>query len=513
MTNASSVIKSLIIYTVCIPLAVFLGYLLTNPLDWGTFITFMLIGVVLAMPFILRFHYPIMMFFFNLGAVAFFLPGRPQTWLVGIAISYAISLTHRILNKNVQPIRVGEISRPLIALLIVVLVTAQMTGGIGFRVFGSSTFGGKRYFFMLVSILGYYAMVAQRIPVHKAALYTGLFFLGGVTCVIGDLFSVIDPSFRYIFLFFPVYSLSGAPLELGVTRLSGVSAACGAVFSFMLARYGIRGIFLGGKPLRLLLFVGITGFGLFGGFRSYLMNCVMVFGLLFFMEGLHRTKLFPSFALLAALGLALTVPFLSSFPMNIQRSLAFLPVPIDPMARKSAEMSSEWRLEIWKAVLPQVPQHLLLGKGLAMSASDYGATTMEESRASADQWVAALSGDYHNGPLSVVMTFGIWGVLVFFWLVIASLKVLHNNYRYGDPALRTYNALFLASYITKVFMFLFVVGSFYSEVTQFAGWLGFCIALNGGVARPVRTPLATAKPEKEYVTVLPSTRPALSRGT
>src|SRR6266568_3389344 len=218
MTNASSVIKSLIIYTVCIPLAVFLGYLLTNPLDLGTFLTFALLATVLAAPFILKFHYPLMILFFNLGAVVFFLPGRPQTWLVGIALSYAISLTHRILNKNVHPIRVAEVSRPLIALLVVVLVTAQMTGGIGFRLLGSETYGGKRYFFLLFSILGYFALAAQRIPREKVGLYTGLFFLGGITCVIGDLFSVIDPGFRFIFLFFPVYSLNGAPLELGLTR-------------------------------------------------------------------------------------------------------------------------------------------------------------------------------------------------------------------------------------------------------------------------------------------------------
>jgi hypothetical protein len=512
MTNASSVIKSLIIYTVCIPLAVFLGYLLTNPLDMGSFLTFAILAAVLSAPFILKFHYPLMILFFNLGAVVFFLPGRPQAWLVGIALSYAISLTHRILNKNVQPIRVAEVSRPLIAILIVVLVTAQMTGGIGFRLLGSETYGGKRYFFLLFSILGYFALTAQRIPREKVGLYTGLFFLGGLTCAVGDLFSVIDPGFRYIFLFFPIYSFNGAPLELGVTRLSGVTAASAAVFSYMLARYGIRGIFLSGRLGRTLFFIGVAGFGLFGGFRSYLMNSAIVFCLIFVMEGLHRTKLFPALALVAALGFALIIPFLTSLPINLQRSLAFLPVPIDPIARHSAEESSEWRLQMWRAVLPQVPHHLLLGKGLALSPNEFSAVTpVDESRVSADQWGSALSGDYHNGPLSVVMPFGIWGMLAFLWLLFAALKVLYHNFRYGDPALRNVNALLLASYITKVFMFFFVVGGFYSDLTQFAGWVGFSIALNGGVAKPARAPAVSEAPEKGYVTVIPGTRPAMGR--
>ena len=69
MTNASSVIRSLIIYTVCIPLAVFIGYLLSNPLDLGSYLTFAILAAVLSAPFVLRFHYPLMIFFWNLGAV------------------------------------------------------------------------------------------------------------------------------------------------------------------------------------------------------------------------------------------------------------------------------------------------------------------------------------------------------------------------------------------------------------------------------------------------------------
>jgi hypothetical protein len=513
MTNASSVIKSLIIYAVCIPLAVFLGYLLTNPLDWGTLITFVLIASILAAPFILRFHYPLMLFFFNLGAIVFFLPGHPQTWLVGIALSFSISMTHRILNKNVQPVRVPEVSRPLIAMFVVVLLTAQMTGGIGFRLLGSETYGGKRYFFLIFSIIGYFALAAQRIPVKKAALYAGLFYLGGVTCVMGDLFSVISPGFRYVFLFFPVYSINGAPLELGVTRLAGLSASCVAVFSYMLARFGVRGIFLAGRPWRTVLFVGITLFGTYGGFRSYLLNCAIIFTMIFFLEGLHRTKLFPALGLVAALALALTIPFVGNLPLNLQRSLAFLPVSIDPEARRSAEMSSEWRLKMWQAVLPQVPQYLLLGKGLAMTPEDVLSGMDDESRRSGeDQWAtAARAGDYHNGPLSVVIPFGIWGAIAFGWFALSGLRVLLNNYRYGDPYLRTYNALILADYSTRLVMFLFVVGSFYSDITQFAGWIGFSVALNGGMARPATAPSPTPVPTKSFTPVIPGAQPAMNR--
>ena len=58
-------------------------------------------------------------------------------------------------------------------------------------------------------------------------------------------------------------------------------------------------------------------------------------------------------------------------PNTFQRALSFLPVNIDPAVRAEAQGSLDWRIEMWKALLPQVPQHLLLGKGYAISQEDW----------------------------------------------------------------------------------------------------------------------------------------------
>ena len=34
--NAAAIFRSLIVYAVCVPLAIFVGYTLTNPLDYST---------------------------------------------------------------------------------------------------------------------------------------------------------------------------------------------------------------------------------------------------------------------------------------------------------------------------------------------------------------------------------------------------------------------------------------------------------------------------------------------
>src|SRR5262245_59892848 len=143
MTNVQSLFKSLIVYAVCLPLAIFLGYVLSDRLDRGSFVTLALVLTLLCAPLLIRFHYPLMQVSWNLGAYLFFLRGQPQSAFATIAISFALSFTQRILNKEMKPISVPALKRPLIAIAVVVAVTGMLTGGIGLRAFGGNVYGGK----------------------------------------------------------------------------------------------------------------------------------------------------------------------------------------------------------------------------------------------------------------------------------------------------------------------------------------------------------------------------------
>lgn len=514
--NNLQAFKALVLYAVLVPVAIFLGYVLSDPMQRSTYISVTLLLGILAAPLLLRFHYPIMLLSWNTTAVLFFLPGRPNMWLATIAVSFLIAFTQRILDKDRQPLRVPELTRPLIAIVLVTVITSQLTGGIGVQALGGEVFGGRRYILMWFAILGYFALSTQRIPTDRVGLYLGLFFLGGVTCVIGDLFPVIGDKIPFLFYVIPPYSLSVGELQLGASRLSGITAASIGVFGYMMARYGIRGIFLAGKPLRILALLGFTAVGLYGGFRSMLLSLLAVFVVQFYLEGLHRTRLLPLFGGVLLLIGAVTVPFVSKLPQTVQRAMAFLPLPIDPIARESAQTSSEWRLQMWRALLPEVPEHLLLGKGLGISREDLAFSTdyfLQARTISGRDWHAAVVGDYHNGPLSVVIPFGIWGVLVFLWFMVAALRLLYNNYRYGDPELRVVNSALFAAMIGKFFMFWFIVGAFATDMLFFAGILGLSVAFNGGMARPALTPQVEPSPARNEPSVWPRPRPVFGRQT
>jgi O-antigen ligase len=240
-----------------------------------------------------------------------------------------------------------------------------------------------------------------------------------------------------------------------------------------------------------------------GGYRSSIVAALIILGMIFWMEKMYRTGAMVAMVMVTILGGALLVPLASHLPYTFQRALAFLPLDINPEARMDAEASTDWRLAIWKALLPQIPKHLLLGRGYSFSAETFsdsmGADATFKNSIDASQNALALSSDFHNGPISVVLSFGIWGVWIWLWFWAAGFYVVWRNYHYGDPAIRHINLFLFASFISKVFAFLFIFGDIVGDTGAFAGVVGLSIALNHGVMGRQAAKAEIAKAESKNV--------------
>ena len=355
------------------------------------------------------------------------------------------------------------------------------------------------YIYLLAGILGYFALAAQKIPPEKARRYAAVFFLSPITGVLSDISLFVGPSaVYYIFLIFPSNGLWEPNSEVAgpqeIERLSGIAVACSAVTTTMMAMYGIRGIFNPYKPWRFVLFIAALGASLLGGFRSVLVNEALIFAVLFCVEGLLSTGMLP--AMLGALVLvgAATLPFAQNLPQSMQRTLSVIPfVKVSEDASRSAQASSDWRKQMWLEVLPEVPHYLPLGKGLSLNATELA--RLNTPNASSEEAEGAIySSDFHNGPLSVVIPFGLAGVVAFLWFIGASIKVLYYNYKHGDPALNRLNRFFLAIFIAKFIFFMAVFGSLYSDFAVFTGLIGLNVAINGGSRQPARVPKKAGAP-------------------
>lgn len=494
LTNPAVAIRMLITYAICIPLAIMVGYMLTNPMDYGTLGFLGLILALVFSPIFIKWHYPIMVFGLGCPMYVFFLKGNPPLWQVVVIISFGIAIVERTLSSDRRFIRVPSITWPLLFIFAMAVLTSQLTGGIGLNTLGSQVAGGKKYITLFLGIAMFYTLTSRAIPKEKRNFYIVLFWLASTPAFISDLFPLLPSPFNYINLLFPpsASANSADDLSVGVTRLGAFATTASALATFMLVKFGLRGIFNHAKPWRAVLFLLFMALTMLGGFRVTVIGYALTIGLLFYFEKLYRTRMLLVILMGGALGVMLLVPFSSKLPYTYQRALSFIPfLEWNSQAKLDAEGSAEWRYHMWHDLWPQVPQYLLLGKGYAFSALEFqeymGRGVFANGVAAqmdASQGALALSGDYHSGPLSTLIPFGIWGGFGILWLMAACWRIHYLNFKYSPPELKTVNALMLASCTVHIFGFFFVFGGFSSDVGDFAKQVGFCIALNGGVLGP-----------------------------
>lgn len=497
MTGTFEFQKKAIVLAIILPVAALMGYLLATPEDMSSIALVGLMVGALTIPIFLRWHYPILIFSWNAAIIVFFLPGQPSLWMLMACVSIFFSYLASILNKELKLQHFPALTWTILFIAAVVVGTAMATGGIGLRSFGGSTYGGKNYFLVLFAIVGYFALSCHRIAPQRVQFYAMVFLGSGLTLGLGNLAYLAGEKFFWLFYIFPIdYVVNQASEDFFGTagamkfgRLSGFSWAGLAVFSMMLVRYGLRGILDFGYPWRIAVCVVLFCVSLLGGFRSIIVIYGLLIAFQFYFERLYRTRVLPSLLIIGVLVGLFMITFAQSLPLSVQRSLSVLPIEVDPAAKADADASTDWRLRMWKVLLPEIPKYFWLGKGYTANATDHWLAVESFRRGlSEDIEISLLAGDYHNGPLSVLLPFGIWGMLAFLAFIVAALRVLYRNYRYGLDSNRLLNTFFLSYFIARLVFFFTVFGALNSDLWLFVGIAGMSMALNGGVARPIAEP-------------------------
>lgn len=478
--------RFLVGYAVAIPLAMILGYLVATP-DMASVAVVGLVLFVLVLPLLIQWNHWLVVFFWNSAFVANFLPGSVPLWLVFAVLTLIMAMVHFVMGHR-SFLRAPELLKPILLLMAVVIFTAKIRGNLGMRLLGGSSFGGKHYFLLLGAILGYFALISQPISLAKSGKAVKWFYLSGLSYGLPNLLYGLGPAFFVLYYFVSVdFAYGQAATDasgMGVKRLGGVGPMATAILCWMLARWGIRGIFEWNKPWRVMLLVGLVAGSMFSGFRSQLIILALLFATQFITEGLWRTSLLPICVMLGILCVTPMLLFANKMPGAVQRTLALFPVDIDPQVRADATGSSEWRFTMWRMVWPEVPKYLLVGKGYSIDPIDlYLSAEASRSGLISSYEGSMMAGDYHNGPLSVLMPFGFFGAVAFLWLLVAGVKVLSSNFRYGDAQLKRVNAFLLSYFVAQALFFLLVFGALESGLPYFLGALGFSVSLNGGVRR------------------------------
>lgn len=485
-----------LLYGAIVLVALLAGYLLATPTDLGSLLPLgLLLGALLA-PLLFRFHHELLIATWNATIIIFFLPGRPSLAMLLAGVSLFVAALHRAMLKRPMFLPVGSLLWPAAVLGLVIVVTALATGGIGGMAFGTQTFGARRYAAALFGVLGLFALCTRAVPPERVWWVAALFVLGAGTAALGDIAYVMNLDALFLLLDSTLAgTLAAAETTGGIARFVGVCIAGWALFSYLLMRYGLAGLMDLTKPWRLLAVAAAFGLTLAGGFRSYLVLSAMIFLVMIWLEGLYRTRAAILLGVVLVLGGAFLVAFADDLPLPMQRAISFLPVDVSHVARHDAQSTLDWRFEMWRIVVSEIPKYFWLGKGFSYDGTDYYLTleAMRRGIGYKSYEYALVSGNYHHGILTLIIPFGIWGVIAFAWLMVAGARALWLNYRFSPPELLNVNRFLLAVFIVRLLFYLTLYGQFDLDLPLFTGLFGLSVALNGGIRRaaPAEAPAAT----------------------
>jgi len=183
MTNPAQAMRMLVTYAICIPLAIFMGFTMTeigNRPDYSNLFVVAIVAAFLASPIFIKWHYPILLFGIGCPMYIFFLKGSPPSWQVVTILSLGISIVERAINSDRRFISAPVMTWPLLYTVAMAYFTAQMTGGIGLHSIGGGVGGGQKYIALFVGLGMYFALTSRKIPKEKRNLYVALVFLAGL---------------------------------------------------------------------------------------------------------------------------------------------------------------------------------------------------------------------------------------------------------------------------------------------------------------------------------------------
>jgi hypothetical protein len=492
MNEHGSNLRPLMIYGAILASAVLLGVVLSGEFTYQSMGVIALIFGLLLSPLILRHHTVILLVAWNSFTGLHFLPGQPPLWLLCGGLSLGLVLIERSFFREREFVSVPTVTQSLLVFGAIVLATMVMRGGLGVQWLGSGEMaGGRKYLYVLGGIVAYFALSLKRIPAQQASLYIALFWLGGLLAGVGPLSSWLGPPFDQLQYFF--HPTEGVAISATGFRVKALAYVGMGIVAWLLSVYGFGGVFHQRHLWRPLLLLSGLGLGLLSGFRTQLVLFAVILGGMFVLEGWHRTRWLWGWLITGMVALAVLIPLTPRLPAPIQRTLSFLPLPVDAAVRFEAQGTMDWRYELYGVLMQDVPTYFWLGKGLAISSRDMEwAETI--SRFHGKPWdYAYLTGEHHNGFLSVIISFGVWGLLAFLVFIALGLRVLVQNFRYGEPGLRAANAVLLLFYAGWVLLFFTHFGTLYWTFRDFAGALAMGVALNGGMARAPETEESPAR--------------------
>jgi len=297
------------------------------------------------------------------------------------------------------------------------LILIQFVRGSGFRMAGSSTYGGTGYILLYLA-LGFYFSAIRINLTHrmvKVLLYSG--FIAVLIPALTEVLANFTGGFSWLTSFVNTnidQILYEGEAEGGIQRWSSVASVGAALIPLAF-------VFCRKAPVRWLLYLTGIAIVTLSGFRGRtLAASIIVFALTMY-DSKDRKRTFVLWLLIGLAGLGFLMIAAPMLPRAVQRAISFVEfIPVDPDIARRAHGSSTWRFDLWKDYcIPNVPKYLLIGRGIAHDITQF-AWLQSSWYGSADFYY--YMGRYHSGPFSLLLDCGLAGLICFTTFFLLSMK-------------------------------------------------------------------------------------------
>ena len=343
---------------------------------------------------------------------------------MGQALFIGFTVLMTLMRRQPYRITFGE-KEIWMLLLAACVIQAYLRNPVGLNMFGAGNVGAKPYFVAGLSFLSAIILgnIAVRVPEIRAAFWLSIF---------GSILGLALSYFRMGIGAGPAAFEQGKTIDDGkgsgrVPILNGLST--------LAARVVVSRI----SPLRALLhpfWVGVILFSFAAAAMSGFRNTVAMVGLIYVVGLAYRSGFASVFVSVVSGALLLCllafVNVVSPLPPNVQRALSPFPGTWEERHVKAADLSTEWRVEMWKEALftDYWIQNKILGDGLGFTRKELvlmedmmaGGANLDDrgSGMSTQQETMMITGNYHSGPVQTVRAVGYVGLII---LVLAMIRM------------------------------------------------------------------------------------------
>jgi len=431
-----------------------------------------------------------------------FLPLPLNIQELGCCSAFGIFVAYAVFKKTRTHAKLSWLDI-ILAINIAYLLTVWVRNPVGFNSMGGEMVGGRAYFTILVTYLGYLVIRRVRAPVRLVYWLPALILLPHFLNDLLNLVTQLYPKLGVALL--PFYS--GVDISVitdtgGIqddTRLVALGKLGPTIIQSLVSYFPPATFF---HPSRYYLIVPlISAFLMIGlsGFRSELAKAAASVGISSVLRGRKRDLVvYGAVGLVGIIAISGVHQAGFSVPIPIQRALSFLPLKWDDRATQNADDTTLWRVEMWEAALKPnstIIRNKLLGDGFGFSAVEWN-IIKDQTLGYGQGFIGAMAqeawivkGAFHSGPISSIRFVGYVGLALFTWLQLYFLfyvvKLVHRALNTRFMPLAIYVGIWA---VYTPFEFIFIFGAFDDNLIALMSYAGLARLLENSM--DTDTPIA-----------------------